>query len=79
MFIDKGKILKKRRLIADGSNKIDSVFDKADRVRNSCAHTDPEKDFGRLLLDRPSLQGFISGTEEMIVSIRRQMQPRLVE
>ena len=28
---------------------------EAERVRNSCAHTDPDKDFGRLLLDRASL------------------------
>jgi hypothetical protein len=77
MFIDKGKILKKRRLIANAPNEIDSVFDKADRVRNSCAHTDPEKDFPGLLLDRLSLQGFICKTEEMIAAIRRQLQRRL--
>ncbi len=73
MFIDKGTILRKRRLIADGSNEIDSLFDKADRVRNSCAHTDPDKEFVHLLLGRASLQGFIAKTEEMIASMRRQL------
>ena len=73
-FIDKGTILKKRRLIAYGPDEIDSIFSEAERVRNSCAHTDPEKELGRLLLDRASLLGFINKTEEMIDSIRGQLQ-----
>jgi hypothetical protein len=72
LFIDKATILRKRGLITDGSNDIRSVFGEADRVRNSCAHTDPEKDFGRLL-DRASLQGFITRTERMIAAIRRRL------
>ena len=74
MFIDKGTILKKRNLISAGSNDIKSVFDKANRVRNSCAHTDAEKDFGHLLLDPASLQGFITSTEDMIAAIRKQLR-----
>jgi hypothetical protein len=73
-FIDKGTILKKRKLITDGSSDIESVFRKANRVRNSCAHTDPEKEFSRLVLERAALQGFITKTEEMIAAIRRQLQ-----
>jgi len=73
-FIDKGTILKKRRLTTYGPDEIDSAFSEAARVRNSCAHTDPDKDFGRLLLDRASLLGFINKTEGMIDSMRRQLQ-----
>ena len=68
--IDKGTILKKRGLITDGFNDIKSVIGEADRVRNSCARTDPEKDFGHLLLDRASLQGFITSAEDMIAATR---------
>jgi hypothetical protein len=74
LFIDKGKILRKRRMIAGGPNEIDSLFGKADRVRNSCAHTDPDKEFVHLLLDRASMQGFIAKTEGMIASMRRQLR-----
>ncbi len=74
MFIDKGKILRKQRLIADPPNEIDSLFDTADRVRNSSAHTDPDKEFVRLLLDRASIQGFIAKTEKMIASMRRKLR-----
>jgi hypothetical protein len=74
MFIDKGKILRKRRLIADSPGEIDSLFDTADHVRNSCAHTDPDKEFVSLLLDRASIQGFIAKTEEMIASMRRRLR-----
>lgn len=73
-FIDKGTVLKKRELTTYGSNDIDSVFSDAERVRNSCAHTDPDKEFGRLLMDRTSLQGFITKTEDMMDSMRRQLQ-----
>lgn len=72
-FIDKGTILKKRQLTTHGSDQIDSTFSQAERVRNFCAHTDPDKDFGRLLLDRASLLDFINKTEEMIDSMRRQL------
>jgi hypothetical protein len=73
-FIDKGTILKKRQLTAYGPGEVDSLFSEAERVRNSCAHTDPDKDFGHLLLDRASLLGFINKTEEMIDSMRRHLQ-----
>jgi hypothetical protein len=73
LFIDKATILRKRGLITDGSNDIKSVFGEADRVRNCCAHTDPEKDFGGLLLDRASLQGFVASAESMIAAIRRRL------
>jgi hypothetical protein len=73
-FIDKGTILTKRKLITNASKEIDSVFRKAERVRNSCAHTDPDKGSGDFLLDRAPLQSFIGETEEMISSMRRQLQ-----
>lgn len=73
-FIDKGTILKRGKLIAHGPVDIDSVFRRAERVRNSCAHTDPDKEFVHSLLDRASLQSFINKTEEIIALMRRQLR-----
>ncbi len=44
--------------------KIDSVFDRADRVRDSLAQTDPERELGHMLMDGSSLKAFISSTAD---------------
>ena len=66
-------MLKKGRLVTDAASDIDSVFSEANRVRNSCAHTDPEKDLGHPLLDRDPLLRFITSTEDMIAAIQKRL------
>jgi hypothetical protein len=72
-FIDKATILRKRRLTVHAPNEIDTVFARAERVRNACAHTDPDGHFIGLILDRSFLFEFIRNTEQMANSIREHL------
>ena len=59
LFCDKGTILKKRKVLSGTSgNKIESIFGRADKVRNGCAHT------------RDSSIAAVLGREELYLFIR---------
>lgn len=69
-FCDKGTIIKKRRLLPTLSgNKIESVFGRADEVRNACAHTNPDQFQGGTVLERENLRDFILQTQSLIDDI----------
>jgi hypothetical protein len=66
MFCDKGTIIWRRKLLPDMSrSRIESIFGKADRVRNACAHTNPEE-ASVILLERDQLRGFVCDSQAVI-------------
>ncbi len=88
-FIDKKTMIQKAKLLLDQTNsRIERVFSRAERVRNTCAHpiatvlghpdrliTDPTD----LLMMTPSdIVQFVRDCQEMIQSIRLVMPPAKV-
>jgi len=68
MFCDKGTILKKRKdLPGTSGKKVESIFRRAEKVRNDCAHTSP--DLETAVLDRHKLYQFIRDVKETIEAI----------
>jgi hypothetical protein len=59
-FIDKAKILSKRKLVAGYSKKrVQSIFSRAERVRNHCAHPDSIEGEATSILNKGELSEFI--------------------
>ena len=69
-FIDKATMIVKCKLILEpGRNKVDSVFNRAQDVRNACAHPSENDRLQSLLPPEKFLQ-FISDCRHLIDSIR---------
>jgi hypothetical protein len=70
MFIDKRKMINKCKLLVDFSGtKVDSIFSRAERLRNACAHP-TRPDYIAQLMDPPSLGEFVEDSRRLIDSIR---------
>lgn len=70
MFIDKAKMIGKCKLLIDwGRDKLDSIFNRAEQVRNACAHP---AEIGRLesILPPEKFGDFLKGCRQLIESIR---------
>jgi hypothetical protein len=70
MFIDKAKMIGKCKLLIDwGRDKLDSIFNRAEQVRNACAHP---AEIGRLesILPRERFGDFLRNCRQLIESIR---------
>ena len=77
MYCDKATILRKLGIGADCSIDINSLFSKAEGVRNSCAHTNSENDRWDKLMNRASLPDFIAQIEKITGAIRDQLRKEL--
>ncbi len=69
-FIDKAKMIGKCKLLVDwGRDKLDSILNRAEQVRNACAH--PAEN-GRLaaILPRERFGNFLKDCRRLIESIR---------
>lgn len=74
-FCDKGNILKKCGLVPEISGKkIDSIFSRAERVRNSCAHTNPDNTGNMALVERADLCQFIEEIQRAIGLIESMLE-----
>lgn len=70
MFCDKAKILKKREILSGVSaSQIESIFSEAERIRNACAHTDPEEGNRQYLVERERLARFIADISSITAAI----------
>ncbi len=76
-FIDKGRMIAKCKLLIDqGRDKIESIFSRAEKLRNSCAHPIDDDDFSAIL-KRDRLGKFLDEFSSLLASIRGQV-PREV-
>jgi hypothetical protein len=78
-FVDKSKILAKRKLLEGMSaNQINSTFSRAETVRNHCAHPDSEERGGAIVLERQKLAAFIEDTTQLIrLMIQRDSEDKV--
>jgi len=66
-FTDKGTILRKRGLLRGISGEqLESTFARAERVRNSCAHTGSDDAGSAIVVERTMLRDFIDDMEALI-------------
>ncbi len=71
-FIDKARMISKCKLVIDrGRDEIDCVFNRAERIRNACAHPVEGESFQEVL-ERKNLGSFLVKLTGLIDSIRRQ-------
>jgi hypothetical protein len=70
MFIDKATMIGKCKLLIDvGRSKLNSIFNRAQEVRNACAHPAENKRL-ESILPRPKFSRFLKDCRQLIDSIR---------
>jgi hypothetical protein len=77
MFSDKGRMIAKCKLLIDqGRDKIESIFSRSERLRNSCAHPIDDDDSNtsnpNTILGRGKLGQFLDDFFSLLASIREQ-------